>query len=154
SKEGRAVAAAIQQELTSDCDPVIWDQGAFGLNEGTLDSLVRNSEEFDFALLVLTPDDVIESRGTEQLGPRDNILFELGLFMGRLGKERTFIVIDKTSQIKLPSDLAGVSVASFERQSSGNLRASVGSACTTIREAVSKFGRRIVARNRRIPQVM
>jgi predicted nucleotide-binding protein with TIR-like domain len=44
-------------------------------------------------------------RNDETLGPRDNIVFELGLFMGRLGRERTFIVRPASGPLKIPSDL-------------------------------------------------
>ncbi len=71
-------------------------------------------EKHDFAVLVLTPDDVTESRGASQLSPRDNVLFECGLFMGRLGRERAFIVCDKSTKLKLPSDLAGVSLIPYD----------------------------------------
>jgi len=47
---------------------------------------------FDFAALVLTADDLTASRQVVSLGPRDNVLFELGLFMGRLGRSRTFVI--------------------------------------------------------------
>ena len=44
----------------------------------------------DFAVLVLTPDDITLSRGTTIASPRDNAIFELGLFMGTNGRNRTF----------------------------------------------------------------
>ncbi len=48
--------------------------------------------------------------------PRDNVLFELGLFMGALGREHTFIVHCHDEQLDLPSDLAGVAVERFGRR--------------------------------------
>ena len=86
----------------------------FGLSEGTLESLVKKLPGFDFAILVLTPDDVAITRGEAEQLPRDNVLFELGLFMGKLGRDRCFVVDDRSKQMKLPSDLAGVTPATFE----------------------------------------
>ena len=46
------------------------------------------------------------------LQPRDNVLFELGLFTGRLGTSKCAFLIDK--EIKLLSDLTGLSLARFD----------------------------------------
>ena len=43
-------------------------------------------DQFDFAVMILSPDDMTESRDQSYASPRDNVLFELGLFMGRLGR--------------------------------------------------------------------
>jgi Predicted nucleotide-binding protein containing TIR-like domain len=85
---------------------------------------------FDFAILVLTPDDLVERRGAQGQQPRDNVLFERGLFMGRLGRERTFIVHGRGVELNLPSDLAGIQPATFARRGDGNLRAALGPVTT------------------------
>jgi CRP/FNR family cyclic AMP-dependent transcriptional regulator len=54
--------------------------------------------------------DTSESRGQSYASPRDNVLFELGLFMGRLGPKRVFIVHEADVNLKLPADLAGIGV--------------------------------------------
>src|SRR5437899_9214507 len=82
SAEGLAIAKAIQLNLDRACEVVIWSQGVFGLSEGTLETLVNKAEEFDFAILVVTPDDMTQSRGKNEQSPRDNVLIELGLFLG------------------------------------------------------------------------
>lgn len=107
-----------------------------------MESLVHALDQFDFAVLVLTADDLVTSREASAAAPRDNVLFELGLFMGGLGRGRTFIVYDRTAGIKLPPDLAGVSAATFEPHSSGNLQGSLGAAATLIEEQISRLGLR------------
>ncbi|MGH7453643.1 MAG: nucleotide-binding protein, partial [bacterium] len=109
SSEGLEVARAIEYQLKDDGEVTIWNEGIFGLSLGTLESLVNAIERFDFAILVLTPDDLIVSRDISIQAPRDNVMFELGLFIGRLGRSRTFIVCDGDNKnMRLPSDLAGV----------------------------------------------
>jgi hypothetical protein len=142
SAEGLAVAEAIQLNLDRACEVAIWSQGVFGLSEGTLETLVDEAKEFDFAILVVTPDDMTQSRGKTQQSPRDNVLFELGLFIGVLGRKRTFVVYDRTADIKMPSDLAGVTNAGYQPHSSGNLQSSVGAACTQIKSAIAELGLR------------
>jgi hypothetical protein len=81
------------------------------------------------------------SRQTEGFGPRDNVLFELGLFMGRLGRSRTFVLHQASSALKLPSDLAGVVTAGYDwPRHDGNHRAAVGSACDAIRQVIRDLG--------------
>lgn len=60
--------------------------------------------------------------------------------MGGLGTARTFIVYDRTAKLKLPSDLAGVSAATFEPHASGNLQAALGAAATRIEDQVARLG--------------
>src|ERR1700689_4099917 len=108
SSEGLRIAEAVQVVLDPICEVELWTQGIFGLTQGTLESLVLALSRFDFALLVLTADDMTLSRGTQQPAARDNVLFELGLFIGALSRDRTFMLYDRTNPPALPSDLAGI----------------------------------------------
>lgn len=136
------MAKALQRNLDDGCEVEIWSQGTFGLGGGTLQSLLAAVERFDFAVLVLTPDDLVQSRGRRSGAARDNVLFELGLFMGRLGRERTFVVFDRSRNLKLPSDLAGVTMATYEPHQSGNLAAALGAASSAIEDAIRRRGSR------------
>ncbi|MBK9260275.1 MAG: nucleotide-binding protein [Polyangiaceae bacterium] len=107
SVEGLDYAEQIQAGLDYLAEPTIWHQGVFGLSKGTLESLLDARDQFDFAVLVLTPDDMTFTRKNKKNSPRDNVLFELGLFMGALGRDRTFIVYCRDKEIDLPTDLWG-----------------------------------------------
>lgn len=143
SREGLPVGRAIQIELDRDCEVTLWTQGVFGLGEGTLESLVRIAPQYDFAVLVLSADDLLRSRGETEQAPRDNVLFELGLFMGAIGRDRTFIVHSRAGHLRLPSDLAGVTTATFEPRSDGNVQAALGAVCGRLLQAVGALGRRL-----------
>lgn len=142
SSEGLPVTQALQLNLDRCAEVILWNQGVFGLSEGTLENLVDRLIDFDFAILVLTPDDLVSSRGTEGLSPRDNVVFELGLFMGALGRTRTFIVYDRTANIRLPSDLAGVTAATYQPPTAGSLQSALGACCTMIQSAIEAQGLR------------
>ena len=142
SSEGLKIAKNLQVLLDRSCEVTIWSQGVFGLSQGTLESLVLALDDFDFAVLVLTPDDMVTSREATGSVPRDNVLFELGLFMGGLGRNRTFILYDRSEDLKLPSDLAGVTPATFEPHSSGNLKSALGAASTEIENCIDDLGLR------------
>jgi predicted nucleotide-binding protein len=136
STEGLDIAEAIQVGLDPVAECTIWNQGLFKPSITTIESIVDVAVDFDYAIIVLTPDDMVIKRGEEVLGPRDNIVFELGLFTGTLGRARTFMVLCRDDQVQLPTDLAGVTVAMYSRRSDGNLVAALGPVCTQIKRAM------------------
>ncbi|MCB1229709.1 MAG: nucleotide-binding protein [Verrucomicrobiae bacterium] len=140
SSEGLEVAEAIQLNLDNTCDVKIWHQGVFGLMRGTLEDLVKQMDSFDFAILVLTPDDLVTSRGYDSQSPRDNVLFEFGLFVGSLGLERTFGICERGAKIKIPSDLAGVTLAKYTMHADGSYHSSLGAPCTKFKEVIKRLG--------------
>ncbi len=140
SSEGLEVARAVEYQLQGVAEVTVWDEGAFTLGYGNLDNLVKILERFAFAILVLTPDDLVLSVDRLALTPRDNVMFELGLFMGRLGRDRTFIVCSDHDDMRLPTDLSGVSVARYaSSRIDGNLIAAVGPPCTQIRAILGRL---------------
>ncbi|OYW73260.1 MAG: hypothetical protein B7Z37_22165 [Verrucomicrobia bacterium 12-59-8] len=141
STEGLETARALRTQLDKDAEITLWNEGIFPLSQGYLEALVNALPRFDFAVLVFSADDEIKSRGISELAPRDNVMFELGLFMGRLGRERTFVLYDDTQRPKLPSDLAGVSTATYRSdRADGNIVAAVGAASDSIRSAIRSLG--------------
>ena len=134
STKGLDVSRAVELNLYDIVEVTIWSNGVFGLNEGYLDALAKARKRFDFAILVLTPDDF------EQY-PRDNVLFELGLFMGHLGRDRTFALCSDSEKMKLPTDLSGVVLAKYaSNRSDNNLQAATNPACTLIRNKIIDLG--------------
>lgn len=137
STEGLDVANTVQLLLDHDAEVEIWTQGVFQPSNSSLASLVQKARAVDFALLVLSADDMTEKRGTRGLSPRDNVVFELGLFMGALGPERVFMLHSRQNALSLPSDLAGVTPCTYAPHSTNNLRAALGAPCTGFCELVA-----------------
>ena len=141
SSEGLDLARAVRSLLTDDAEVTLWSEGLFAIGNTFIETLVNALPRFDFAALVLTPDDLLTSRQVTALGPRDNVLFELGLFMGRLGRSRTFVIRPRGDEMKIPSDLAGLVAASYDwPRKDNNHKAAVGPACDSIREMVRSLG--------------
>jgi Predicted nucleotide-binding protein containing TIR-like domain len=141
SSEGLDFARAVRALLDEDAEVTLWKEGLFDVGSTFIDSLIKALPRFDFAVLMLTADDLLTSREVTTLGPRDNVLFELGLFMGRLGRERTFVVRPRGDQIKIPSDLAGLTTATYDwPRADRNHRAAVGPACDNIRKMIHALG--------------
>ncbi len=99
-----------------DFEPVSWHYG-FEAGKSYLSGLVE-ADPFDFAVLLITADDKSVSRGETRPAPRDNIWFEAGFFIGRLGPERVFLLVAKSVRhdIKIPSDLAGIRMLYYDDQ--------------------------------------
>lgn len=141
SLEGLEVARAIQQNFEKDSfDCVIWEQSISNPTQTVIESLENATSEYDFAILVLTPDDFELSRGFIKPAIRDNVLFELGLFMGALGRSRVF-GIHPRGNFKMPSDLLGLIFVDYDvNRFEFNPQASVSSACQKIRTQMKYLG--------------
>jgi len=135
SSEALKVAEAIHQNLEHDCFCEIWTHGIFGINKYQLDALLKQASNADYAILVLHPDDITTARGKQRRSPRDNVIFELGLFIGKLGKDKTCFVTPRGVDVKIPSDLVGITPAAYD-PTHPNLRAALGPVCTEIKTAI------------------
>lgn len=134
SVEGLNIAYAVQQNLLHDAEVTVWDQGVFELSKTTIESLSKALQESDFAVFVFSPDDLIKIRNTSSNAIRDNVLFEFGLFIGKLGRERVYFLTPMAGDIHLPSDLLGITPGKYEEnRTDGSMQAATGAACNQIR---------------------
>lgn len=145
SVEGLNVAYALQENLEYDAEPTVWSQGVFTPSQATLTALAGEAAKTDFAIFAFTPDDMRTMRGERTLVPRDNVIFELGLFMGSLGVERCFFVSPRSSEpLALPSDLLGLTPLSYDAErSDGRLVAALGPAANKVRSALRRLGAKV-----------
>ena len=111
--ETRDIVDALESELREFAVVERWDVDVFRPGHFTLEELTRAVREVDFAVFVLGRDDTTESRGKTTPSPRDNVIFEAGLFTAVLGRERTFYVVDKAGT-KIPSDWGGLGYLTFD----------------------------------------
>ncbi|MEO6520527.1 MAG: STING domain-containing protein [Mucilaginibacter sp.] len=95
---------------SAECTP--WTN-AFGHNESTLNALIKQTRLSDFAILLATKDDITKQRGETLTTPRDNVVFEFGLFLGAAGPDKCYLIAEEDAD--LPTDLDGVTVAKFNR---------------------------------------
>ena len=140
SAEGLPVARALQTLLDHDCEVTLWSQGVFSPGLSTLESLTEAIKASDLAVVVVDADDVAVVRGESRNIARDNTIFELGISTGHLGRERSFMVFDRTRPPDLPTDLLGVTPATYQPHSSGNLDASLGAASSVILRSAVQLG--------------
>ena len=142
SVEGLDIAYPLQVNLQHDADITVWSQGVFSLSVTPLDSITEALNSSDFGIFVFSPDDESKMRGNVTDTVRDNVIFELGLFIGKLGKRRCFIVMPDNINFHIPTDLVGVTPAKYsgERDKS-EIAAALGPACHEIRQAMRLQGK-------------
>ncbi|KFF11058.1 hypothetical protein IW15_18035 [Chryseobacterium soli] len=114
SKEGLEVANYTKKKLCeAGFEPYVWTDNIFENNKNTLETLLNEASLFDFGIMIATKDDFTTSRDDIFETVRDNVVFEFGLFLGRLGTNRAFALQEKGA--KLPSDLLGITIPRFEK---------------------------------------
>ena len=118
----------------------VWTDGVFQASKATIEDLEREIHTTDFGILVLTPDDKIESRSDTKMGPRDNVILELGLLIGALGRDRTFAVHPRGKDIKIPTDLLGIRPVTYSLDAGTELMSAIAPVCTELRKIILKLG--------------
>ena len=138
SAESLDIAYAVQENLDHEMEVTVWTQGIFELSKPALESLYKIARQVDAAAFVFSPNDEAFVRGKMKPTVRDNVVFELGLFVGTLGPDKCFILKPRSfSDLNFPSDLMGIGPADYadERQD-GNTVAALGVACNKIRRSL------------------
>jgi len=114
--EKSVLATKLQGLLNEFCLSKHW-KDAFRDRKTFISNLENIIFEYDFAVYFITPDDLVFSRGRLKEAIRDNIIFEIGMFYGAIGRERCFLLAPKNLDVDyLPSDLRGISFIGYNDQ--------------------------------------
>ena len=141
SKESLPIARVIQSNLDYDDFVVqLWTDDVFGASQFPIIELEKRIREADFAMLVLGPDDEVLSRDEKSDAPRDNVIFELGLSMGALSHQRTFMIVPREYDIKIPTDLLGLTPMDYKSGDLNDLASSLAPVCNQLRSIINKVG--------------
>ncbi|WP_313001933.1 nucleotide-binding protein [Chryseobacterium gleum] len=141
SVESLEIAHNIQELLEHEANPTVWTQGIFELSNTALEDLIKALDSFDYAIFIFKPEDISTIRDKSYNTVRDNVIFELGLFIGKLGKDKVFFVAPKNSKdFHLPSDLAGITYGTYNAERDDeNMLAALGPFCNQIRRKIKDF---------------
>jgi CRP/FNR family transcriptional regulator, cyclic AMP receptor protein len=140
SSEAKSIGYGLRAGLEHDVFSKVWDDGVFFAGGYPLEALETQVADADFAVAIAEADDVIESRRIKAPTVRDNVLFELGLFMGKLTRYRTILVHPKIANLKLPSDLSGLTLLPYEPGDDATLAVRLTPVCDQLRALVKKLG--------------
>ena len=159
----RVVARRIQQKINDypstsiKFNAKVWDEGDFFTpGQNGLSSLIAGIKEFDYAIIILTPDDELKlEKGKTRKIPRDNLLFELGLSYGLLGEGK---VIALTEKVLLPKDLLsdflGITFIQFDIKDLDSNAGSISTAATKIISTFTKISKNNVTESTYFKQKM
>jgi len=131
SKAGSLIAEKVKNNLASIGDCFLWqDPNVWEPNRSTFENLLRMVSYFDFGVFVATADDLTLTNDKIVIEPRDNVILEMALFLGALGRDKSFLLVE--DGIKLPTDFSGIYMPRFEK---GN--------DTTIKNACDEYANKI-----------
>jgi hypothetical protein len=114
ASESLPLVKLLKKGLETSAHITVWsDRAVFKPLDFYVDSLLNIPPLFDFGAFLFEPDDIVASRGVLLEAPRDNVVFELGLFMSRLGLKRAFAVTPR-GRVKVLSDIAGLKLLEYD----------------------------------------
>lgn len=143
SAESLAIAREIESAFEYDkFETKLWNEGVFKISNYTIQSLEDEVDRSDFCIAIAHPEDKTVTRGAEWPTARDNVIFELGLFMGRLGRERAILMESRDDKVKLPSDLAGLTSVGYRYVPGADAASFMGPACNAVRKHILALGPR------------
>jgi CRP/FNR family transcriptional regulator, cyclic AMP receptor protein len=119
----------------------LWNRGVFSPSQFPIDDLAKQLAQVDFAALVLGRDDQVISRAVTSDAPRDNVVLELGLFMGALGRPRTFLIVPREVDVKIPTDLLGLTPIRFSLKDQ-SLAKGLKPVCEQLADVIRDIGAR------------
>ena len=136
STESLGIAEEIQYKLERYAAVTVWSDDVFKPSEYAIDSLLVQLDSSDYAIFVLSDDDFVRIRGEEYTAIRDNVIFEMGLFSGRLGLSKVLMVHPRVQNLRIPSDLLGINMLSYSLREGQTLSSSLGAVCSRIKNKI------------------
>lgn len=135
------IAQAIHTGVEDTAECTVWTAGAFALSTSTLAGLQSHLHDSDFGCFVFGPDDIADIKGELLKVPRDNVVYEAGLFSGHLGPDRCFVAVPKSAEVHIPTDLAGMTLGIYnDTRTDGNYDGAVLTFCNQVKHQMGSLG--------------
>lgn len=115
NEEMKSAVARIIEKLK--LEPIILHEQP---NKGkTIIEKFTDNSEVSFAIVLLSADDILynknENPETAKYRARQNVIFELGYFIGKLGRDRVLALHEQEKNFEIPSDYSGVLFVPFDK---------------------------------------
>ena len=111
---GVPIAEKVKANLLAIGDCFIWNEpNVWEPNRSTFENLLRMVSYFDFGVFIATADDLTLTNDKIVIEPRDNVILEMALFCGAMGRDKSFLLVE--DGIKLPTDFNGIYMPRFKK---------------------------------------
>jgi predicted nucleotide-binding protein len=138
SKEALNIARKIKACLKHDAHVDTWADGLFDKpGKAYIEVLEEMLNNYEYGIFVFNPDDKIFSRGKIKSIPRDNVIFEYGMFLGKHTRKKAFFIVPRGIDIAIMTDVLGITCLEYD-PTNPNLQSAVSDACDQIRELIQK----------------
>lgn len=135
SSESSKYITTIEELLKDTVEVNAWNKRVFNPALGNyLTDIIKGIEKSNCALFVFASDDKRVMRGNETFVTRDNVIFETGIAIGLLGKQRVFIIAEDGTV--LPKDLDGLTVFKISPDATGNFEQSLKFETLRLKETI------------------
>lgn len=88
-----------------NCMPIILEEQIESGSKTIFDKFTEYADKVAYSIVLLTPDDIVEGAGNLKRA-RQNVVLELGFFVGKLGANK--VCVAKKGNVEIPSDISGV----------------------------------------------
>ena len=133
SKAASDAASALEKACADQFTIVTWKEGGLHGANYAIASLEHMLDQSDVAIAIAEPS--VDGRHG-----RDNIIFELGFFMGRLGRHRTFLLEPRGEKSELPPELAGVHTLTWPHHPGADVSEAIAPVCAKLTQLITELG--------------
>ncbi|MBK8955274.1 MAG: nucleotide-binding protein [Saprospiraceae bacterium] len=135
ASESKPIVDALISKLGKTVNAEPW-YNSFPQGEHTLQSLANKATDTEFAAFIVGKEDTTESREVATSSPRDNVIYEAGLFAGHLGVSRVFLLI--ATGTKIPTDWLGLTTIFYDHKGENTIK-DIQKAAQIIRDALNSW---------------
>lgn len=133
STYGSPIAEKVKANLSVIGDCFIWNEpNIWEPNRSTFENLLRMVSYFDFGIFVATADDLTLTNEKIVIEPRDNVILEMALFCGAMGRDKSFLLVE--DGVKLPTDFNGIYMPRFKKLDDSTIYAACNEYASMINE--------------------
>lgn len=130
---GVSVAEKVKKHLSTIGDCYVWNEpNVWEPNRSTFENLLRMVSFFDFGVFVATADDLTLTNDKIVIEPRDNVILEMALFCGAMGRDKSFLLVEEG--IKPPSDFNGIYMPRFNKLDDSTIKTACDEYASKIEE--------------------
>jgi hypothetical protein len=153
SSKALPYAGAVQKHINNDFKAYVWKDVPKYTSITLVEWILNLPERYDFGIFIFSDDDNAIINNQKKIITRDNVLFELGLFAGKLGFDRCSVLRPEVDDLHLPSDLNGIFEETFDKpENDDDIISNLRNACDEIKQKFKAKWKSILQQKTVIPE--